>query len=110
MQKKLLTISVLVSGRKDTTEKCLDSLRSLRGRLDSELILVDTGCNEEMRQILERYTDQIIDFKWCNDFAKARNAALKQASGEWFLYLDDDEWFEDTTPVSDFLLSDQAAD
>lgn len=110
MQKKLLTISVLVSGRKDTTEKCLDSLRSLRGRLDSELILVDTGCNEEMRQILERYTDQIIDFEWCNDFAKARNTALKQASGEWFLYLDDDEWFEDTTPVSDFLLSDQAAD
>lgn len=108
MQKKQLTISVLVSGRKDTTEKCLDSLKNLRGQLDCELILVDTGCDEKLRQVVERYTDQVIDFTWCDDFAKARNCALEKANGEWFLYLDDDEWFEDTEPIVSFLQSEES--
>lgn len=105
MQKKILTISLLVSGRKDTTEKCLDSIRRLLDELDSELILVDTGCDEELRQVLKRYTEQIISFTWCDDFAKARNTGLEAANGEWFLFLDDDEWFEDVTPILHFFQS-----
>ena len=90
----LLTISVLISNRPDTVRKCLDSIRPLLARVSSELILVDTGCGEQVRGIIEEYTDNIVDFKWCRDFAKARNAGLERAGGEWFLYLDDDEWFE----------------
>ncbi len=105
MQKKLLSISLLVSGREATTEKCLDSLKGLLERLDSELILVDTGCKEDFRKNLEKYADRIISFAWCNDFAKARNAGLQQACGEWFLFLDDDEWFEDVAPIVDFFQS-----
>ena len=74
MSKKILTISLLVSGREKTTKKCLDSLAGLLERLDSELILVDTGCGEALREELRGYTDQIIPFVFCNDFAKARNA------------------------------------
>ena len=33
------------------------------------------------------------EFKWCDDFAKARNAGLEKCTGEWFMYIDDDEWF-----------------
>lgn len=105
MPKKLLTVSLLVSGREDTTIKCLDSLKGLLENIDSELILVDTGCGEELRLKLETYTDQIVDFVWCNDFAKARNEGLLRAEGEWFLFLDDDEWFEDVTPVIRFFQS-----
>lgn len=105
MQKKILSISLLVSGREATTEKCLDSLRGLLEQLDSELILVDTGCSGDLRKKLEQYTDRIISFTWCNDFAKARNAGLQQACGEWFLFLDDDEWFEDVGPIVDFFQS-----
>lgn len=106
-QKILLSISILVSNRPDTVEKCLKSLGSLRGKVPSELILVDTGCGEQVRKIIEPYADKIVDFEWCNDFSKARNAGLKQARGEWFLYLDDDEWFGDTEEIEDFFLSDK---
>lgn len=98
---------MLVSGRAETTEKSLDSLRGLLEQVDSELILVDTGCGEKLRKKLHKYTDKIISFIWCDDFAKARNAGLSQAVGEWFLYLDDDEWFEDVTPIVDFLNSQE---
>lgn len=105
MAEKLLTISILMSGREDTTERCLKSLEPLLTKMDSELILVDTGCKEEMRNLLQKYTDQIIPFEWCNDFAKARNVGLSQAKGEWFLFLDDDEWFEDVEPILSFFES-----
>ena len=101
----LLTISILISDRPDTVRKCLDSVQPLLKAVPSELILTDTGCGEQVRSIIEEYTDHIIRFKWCNDFSKARNVGLKQAKGKWFLFLDDDEWFEDTTEIIDFFNS-----
>lgn len=102
MADKLLSISLLVSGREDTTEKCLRSLKRIRDELNTEIILVDTGCPDTWQKSLESYADQFVPFTWCNDFAKARNAGLALAKGEWFLFLDDDEWFEDVTPIITF--------
>lgn len=100
----LLTISILVSGREET-RKCLDSLKELRNEIPCELILTDTGCPEEMKEWLKEYTDRIYSFAWCNDFAAARNVGLKNARGKWFLYMDDDEWFEDTSDIIRFFKS-----
>ena len=100
--KMLLTISLLASDRAASLERCLDSLKPLLLQLPSELIIVYTGENKQVLEIAGRYTDQIIPFEWCSDFSAARNAGLKAASGEWFLYIDDDEWFEDVTEILNF--------
>ena len=100
-----LTISLLASDRPDTIRRCLDSLQPLREALSCELILVDTSNNPEINKILWEYTDQVYKFTWCNDFAKARNEGLKRAKGEWFLFLDDDEWFVDTEDMIHFFQS-----
>lgn len=100
--KPVLSISLLCSNRKDTTKKCLDSLKMIMDQVDSELIIVDTGCDDEMKELLQDYTDQIVPFTWCNDFSKARNAGLEKCSGEWFLYIDDDEWFGNVDEIVDF--------
>ena len=106
MERKVkLTISILISKRPDTVRKCLDSVKPLLEAVDSELILTDTGCGEEVRRIIEEYTDHILDFEWCKDFSKARNLGLKEAKGEWFLFLDDDEWFEDVSELITFFNS-----
>ena len=101
----ILTVSILISNRPDTVRKCLDSVKPLLENLSSELLLVDTGCGEEVRKIIGEYTDKIIPFEWCRDFSKARNAGLRKAKGEWFLYLDDDEWFEDVGDIIRFFRS-----
>lgn len=100
-----LTISMLVSDRMETLGKCLASLKPLLRELDSELIVVFTGKNEETLDLVRQYTSHIIPFEWCNDFSKARNAGLKEGRGEWFLYLDDDEWFDDTAEIIRFFKS-----
>ncbi len=106
MQKKpVLSISLLVSDRPDTIQRCLDSLNTIRENITSELIIVNTSHSENVRAIIEKYTDKIVDFEWCDDFAKARNAGLSLAIGEWFLTLDDDEWFVEVQPLLDFFQS-----
>ncbi len=100
-----LTISLLISDRLDTIPRCLDSLRPILEAVPSELILIDTSKNPEVNALLKEYTDKVYEFEWCNDFAKARNEGVRRAKGEWFMFLDDDEWFVDAQPIIDFFQS-----
>lgn len=100
----VLSISMLISG-KDDMPKSLESLRHFKKALPCETILVDTGCSAEQRALAERYADKVFDFAWCDDFSAARNVGLKAARGEWFLYLDDDEWFDNPEEIIGFFTS-----
>lgn len=104
-KKPILSISILISDRMDTIRRCLDSLENLRKQLPCELILVDTSKNPKIHEILLEYTDKVVEFEWCNDFSKARNTGLFLAKGEWFLFLDDDEWFANEAPIVEFFQS-----
>lgn len=104
-QRPLLTISLLISNRLDTIRRCLDSLRPLMEAVPSELILTDTSKNPKVNAICREYTEQVYEFEWCHDFAKARNFGLEKAKGEWFLFLDDDEWFVDVEELIEFFRS-----
>lgn len=101
----LVTISMLISNRIDTVEKCFESFRPLLEQIPSEFIAVDTIGDEKSDgsvDVARRYADKIVHFEWCDDFAAARNAGLKEARGKWLIYLDDDEWFDDVGPLIDF--------
>lgn len=100
-----LTISLLVSDRMETLGRCLSSLKPLLREVDSELIAVYTGKNEDTLNLIRQYAALVIPFEWCDDFAKARNAGMNHARGEWFLYLDDDEWFDNTEEIIRFFKS-----
>lgn len=100
----LLSVSMLISGR-DEMEKSLKSLLYFKNAFPTEIILVDTGCNADQRALAEKYADKIINFTWCNDFSAARNAGLKEAHGEWFMFLDDDEWFDNPQEIIHFFQS-----
>lgn len=101
----LLSISFLASRNKDSVQRCLDSLTPIREQLPCELIVVDTSKDSDVHQMLLEHADQVVEFDWCNDFSKARNAGLALATGEWFLYLDDDEWFVEIDELLEFFLS-----
>ena len=102
-----LTIGMLVSNHIQYIRKTMESLKPLLDAVPSELIVIDTKGEETDGSIaiVREYTNKIYSFTWCNDFSAARNVCLDHAKGEWFLYVDDDEWFDDVTEFIEFFQS-----
>ncbi len=104
-----VTIGILVSNHIKYIRKGMESIKPLLDAVPSELIVVDTVGPENSDgslDVVKEYTDKIYHFDWINDFSAARNVALEHAKGEWFLYFDDDEYFDDVTEFIDFFNSD----
>jgi len=84
---------------------CLDSVYEW---ID-EIIILDTGSTDNTVDVAKRFKAKIHHHPWKNDFAEARNTALKHAKNPWILQLDADElinqedipWFFDTYPWVD---------
>ena len=102
-----LTIGILVSNRIAHIRNVMEALRPLLSEVSSELIAVDTkgAATDGSIDIVREYTDKIYPFTWCDDFAAARNVCIDHARGEWFMFLDDDEVFDDVQELIDFFQS-----
>lgn len=100
-----LTVGMIVKNEEKHLEKCLKSLQPLLDAVPSELIITDTGSTDKTVEIAKRFTDHILHFEWCHDFAAARNTGLFAAQGEWFFYLDADEYLDDAAPLIEFFNS-----
>jgi glycosyltransferase involved in cell wall biosynthesis len=87
-----------------------DCLQSAAPYVD-EMILVDTGSEDETVIIAQTLGAKVYSLPWENDFAKARNFSLEKATGDWILYLDADEKLDpDDGPMLRGLLADPSAE
>ncbi len=59
--------------------------------LADEIVVVDTGSEDQTREIAATAGALVVDFPWQDDFAAARNAGLEAATAEWIVFLDADE-------------------
>lgn len=82
-----LSVCMIVGNEEDALPGCL---RSVHGIAD-ELIVVDTGSKDDTISIAKDFGAKVYHFKWCDDFAAARNESLKHATGDWILQMDADE-------------------
>ena len=99
---KLLTIGIITKNDSKRLERCLKSLIPIREALDCEIIVTDTGSTDNTIEIAEKHSDKVIHFKWCDDFAAARNTGIDEGKGLWFMWIDSDEWIENPQPLIDF--------
>lgn len=95
MSEIVLSIGMIVKNEIRCLEKCLTALEPLRRVVPSELVIADTGSTDGTRELVARYADQWFDFSWQQDFAAARNAVLSRCSGQWFLFVDADEYLDE---------------
>ena len=63
-------------------------------QIADEIIVVDTGSTDSTLAILGQAGIKPYHFAWCNDFAAAKNYAIQQATGDWIVFLDADEYFD----------------
>jgi len=67
------------------------TLESVQGLVD-EIVVLDTGSTDQTVKIAQKYRAKIPpQFSWEEDFATARNVALKSVESDWILVLDADE-------------------
>lgn len=98
-----LSIPMMVKNESKKLEQVLESLKPLMEAIESELIIVDTGSEDNTVEIARKYTDKVYFHEWNNDFSHMRNITLSYAKGEWIFIVDGDEVLEDSKPVIDFL-------
>src|SRR5699024_8224310 len=88
--KSLLAVCMIVRDEEKVLDRCLQSIYEIA----DEIVVVDTGSEDRTKEIASKYTDKVHDFKWIQDFAKARNYAASKAISEWILVLDADEYVD----------------
>lgn len=82
-------------------EKCVESI-ACQSSTDYEVIFIDDGCTDSSAVIAEELAEKkSIPLKLIHQsnqgLSAARNAGLKEASGEYILFLDSDDWIESNT-------------
>ncbi|MCW3489271.1 glycosyltransferase [Dethiobacter alkaliphilus] len=102
----VLSLCMIVRDEAHRLARCL---QSVQGIID-EIIVVDTGSEDNSAEIAAQYGARVFTFPWKGDFSAARNFALDQAKGDWILVLDADEVLhpEDRQKIRPLLQVEQA--
>jgi glycosyltransferase involved in cell wall biosynthesis len=82
-----LSVAMIVKNEQDMLARCLESVKEA-----DEIVVCDTGSEDDTVKIAKQYTDLVYeDFKWCDDFGKARQHVKEKCTGDWVLSIDADE-------------------
>ncbi|MFD3156143.1 glycosyltransferase [Haloimpatiens sp. FM7330] len=82
-----ISLCMIVKNEEDTLSNCLESVKDIV----DEIVIVDTGSTDNTKEIAQKYTDKIFDFKWIDNFASARNYSFSKATKDYILWLDADD-------------------
>lgn len=83
-----ISVVMIVKNEAEVLARCLDSVKEA-----DEIIIVDTGSEDNTVEIAKKYTNKVFeDYKWNDSFCEARNHAKAKATGDWILSIDADEF------------------
>ncbi len=82
-----ISLCVIVKDEATTLGRTLESAEAVV----DEIIVVDTGSTDDTMAIAQAHGAKVHAIGWSQDFAAARNASLRYATGDWVLVLDADE-------------------
>lgn len=77
---------------KNEVENIKKSLKSISLAAD-EIVVVDTGSVDNTKEVAAGFGAKVFDFAWNDDFSAPRNFAIEQATGDYIIFLDADEYF-----------------
>lgn len=82
-----ISLCMIVRDEAQCLARCLESVS---GAVD-EIIILDTGSQDNTKEIARRFTAHVYDYVWEDDFAAARNAAFSRAGKPFLFWLDADD-------------------
>ena len=82
-----VSLCMIVKDEAENLPACLDSVLDLV----DELVVADTGSTDNTPEIARRYGARLVEAPWTDNFAAARNASLRHATGDWIFWMDADD-------------------
>ena len=83
----ILSLCMIVRDSAKTLRPCLASVKPWV----DEMVIVDTGSEDETPQIVEDFGARLFHYPWPDSFAEARNESLRHARGRWIFWMDSDD-------------------
>lgn len=86
-----ISLCMIVKDEEKNLDRCLATFKGIA----DEMIIVDTGSSDKTKEIAAKYTENIYDFEWIDDFAAARNFAFSKATMDYIYSADADEHIDE---------------
>ena len=83
-------VALVMIARNEAT-RIVRALASVARCVD-EMVVLDTGSTDATVALARSAGARVEHFRWCDDFAAARNAALALSDADWNIVVDADEW------------------
>ena len=78
-----LSVCFLAKNKAQRLQHSLDSVKSFA----NEILVVDTGSSDNTKSIAEQAGAKVISYRWDDDYAAAKNAAVEASKSDWILFL-----------------------
>lgn len=83
-----VSVCIIAKNEEKHIAECLKRLHPY----NIELVVADTGSTDATKELALQYADKVLDITWTNSFSDARNSCAAQASNNWILVIDCDEY------------------
>jgi hypothetical protein len=80
-------LAMIVKNEERNLPACLESTRGLF----DQTVIVDTGSTDRTVAVAKRSGARVLHFKWCDDFAAARNYGLDRIDADYVFRMDADD-------------------
>ena len=82
-----ISVCMIVKDEERFLDNCLQSVIDIA----DEIIIIDTGSQDNTGDIAKKYTDKVYFHAWNDSFSEARNHYFDYATGDWIFQIDADE-------------------
>lgn len=91
MQRPTISLAMIVKNEEHNLPRLFESIR---GCFD-EIHITDTGSTDKTVELAQQLGAIVHHFKWCDDFAAARNASFQPIKTEFVMWMDGDDVLSD---------------
>lgn len=86
-----ISVCIITKNEAHYLRECLSCLM----KYPFEIVVTDTGSEDDSVSVAKEYTDKVFFYEWCNDFSAARNYCVAQATNDMVMIVDTDEFVQD---------------
>ena len=86
-----ISVCIITKNEAHYLRECLSCLK----KYPFEIVVTDTGSEDDSVTAAKEYTDKVFFYEWNNDFSAARNFCVAQATNDMVMIVDTDEFVQD---------------